>query len=380
MAALNGCSIEQAAIATQPYIEEVVLTLTAHFALTSDGDVLSWGENEQGVLGLGYSSGEVVKIPQKIEIGEPVKKIVTSSLANTVFAVTTSGKVYGWGSNAYKIISSENTPIYYSPVLMDFGIPVAEIKLSHYLVTIAEPNGKIFGLGWTQKGASIHPKQESAFLASSHDIMEINIDSGEPISQIENSVIYRAFINSKNEVFVQGALVENKIMFEKATQVPFPEPIIQIGPMFQGLVGLSETGKLYFIGEDRFGIVGDDTSEYFDIYEEAVLIDKISVSIKDISVSSSSIIVHTEKGDFYTWGYNLGKNNSENEKEIISIPTKLDFNENVRYYYCGEFSNVLITKSHDVYVWGSNAYYIYMDESREASYQPTKINILKQGA
>ena len=45
LAALNGCSIEQAAIATQPYIEEVVLTLTAHFALTSDGDVLSWGEN-----------------------------------------------------------------------------------------------------------------------------------------------------------------------------------------------------------------------------------------------------------------------------------------------------------------------------------------------
>lgn len=144
--------------------------------------------------------------------------------------------------------------------------------------------------------------------------------------------------------------------------------------MYQGLIALSETGKLYFIGEDRFGIVGNDSNEYYDLYKEPILINKIE-GILDISVSSSSVIVQTNDGRLYTWGYNLGRNNAESSDEVIISPTQLDYNGKTQYYYCGEFSSVCITEENKVYVWGSNVYNLHLDSSLSSKYEPTQINL-----
>jgi hypothetical protein len=59
--------------------------------------------------------------------------------------------VYGWGSNKYKVISSDDVPEYHSPVLVDFEMPVSDLKLSHYLVTAMGMDGKIYGYGGSGK-------------------------------------------------------------------------------------------------------------------------------------------------------------------------------------------------------------------------------------
>lgn len=374
---LAGCAPQQAhppgnAQTNPQYIKEIKVTFTANFALTSDGTVLAWGINEYGVLGLGEV--DRADTPQVVEIGEPIKELVTSPVTYTVFAIAESGNVYGWGSNLYKITSSEDIEEYPTPILMDLPVPYSEIALSHHLVTILDPDGNVYGYGWNQQGGMTHTEEGESFLYAAHEPEEIVIGNTEPVIQFENRAGYRAFLDKAGNVYLHGLFIEGKTNFEKAARIPFPEPIIQIGPLYQGLVGLSGTGKLYFIGEDRFGIGGDYQSEYFEVFEEPMRIDKIQEEIARISTSANSILVETRKGDIYTWGYNMGKKISDTDQQVIVTPSKLDFKGKVRDYYCGELSTVCITENDEVYGWGTSYYGLYMGQRETSSAAPVKLD------
>jgi len=378
---LSGCvqssrstSVSGSTESESPYVKEIVTSFTANFILTSDGNVYSWGENEQGVLGLGKELGAKVSFPQKVLLDEPIKKLVTSSLANTVFAISESGTVYGWGGNLYKTISDDEVPTYNLPIQIKYDVGIAEIALSHHIVTVLSNNGDVYGYGWDQMGDGVHDEGDS-FRASNHNLRKIELPTGSQIAQFANSESSRVFLTKSGEVYIQGAFVSGRMLYDNATQIVFPEPIIKIGAMTEGMVGLSNTGKLYFAGQDRFGIVGYDTSEYYEVYNEPILVNKTTEKIIDFSASLGSIIIRTVNNDFFTWGYNLGKNNAASSDEVIVIPNRLEIASDspIIYYHCGEFSSAYITEDHSVYVWGSNVQNIFLDEAHDSSYHPKEL-------
>ncbi|MEG0898823.1 MAG: hypothetical protein RSF40_03820 [Oscillospiraceae bacterium] len=367
-------SISQSTENEPQYVKEIVTTFTANFILTSNGDVFSWGENSQGVLGLGKEASAKVTSPQKIILNKPIKKLVTSSLAHTVFAIAEDGTVYGWGSNHFKTISDDEVPVFYAPIQINYDIDVSEIALSHHIVTLLSKAGDVYGYGWNQEGDGI-VDENATFAVSDHTPSKLELPIGSEVIQIANSESSRLILTSTGEVFVQGSLIPHQIYYGNATQLLFPEPIVKIGAMTNGIVGLSNTGKLYFVGEDRFGIVGDDTSEYYDVYSEPTLISKAPKGISDFETSLSSIIIRTADNDFFTWGYNLSKNNADSMDEVIVTPNRLDITSDspIIYFHCGEFSSAYITEEHSVYVWGSNYQKIFIDETQDSSYYPKEL-------
>ncbi|XP_057539967.1 ultraviolet-B receptor UVR8-like isoform X2 [Amaranthus tricolor] len=68
-------------------------------AITMDGEVASWGRNQNGQLGIGTT--EDCQVPQKIQVfqGIPVKMVAAG--AEHSAAVTEAGEVYGWGWGRY---------------------------------------------------------------------------------------------------------------------------------------------------------------------------------------------------------------------------------------------------------------------------------------
>ncbi|XP_047338143.1 ultraviolet-B receptor UVR8-like [Impatiens glandulifera] len=68
-------------------------------AVTMEGEVQSWGRNQNGQLGLGTTEDSLV--PQKIEAfkGIPVKMVAAG--AEHTAAVTEEGELYGWGWGRY---------------------------------------------------------------------------------------------------------------------------------------------------------------------------------------------------------------------------------------------------------------------------------------
>ncbi|MCD7465237.1 Ultraviolet-B receptor uvr8 [Datura stramonium] len=68
-------------------------------AVTMEGEVQSWGRNQNGQLGLGTTEDSLV--PRKIEafMGIPVKMVAAG--AEHTAAVTEDGELYGWGWGRY---------------------------------------------------------------------------------------------------------------------------------------------------------------------------------------------------------------------------------------------------------------------------------------
>lgn len=354
-------------------IVQLITTPTANFALSSEGEVFSWGKNELGVLGLGLAPDASMDFPTKIPLDSKIVRLISDPNYYGVLVQDEEGKFFAWGSNRYKTISAEEVLFFSSPIPVDIDIPAKEVQLSSQLLTLLGEDEKIYGCGWLQDGPSIHTEAGESFLHSAHSLQEIPLPTAFPIKQLETADLYRAFLNTNGEVFLQGAFVEGAIFFQQPEKLSFSEPISQLAAMYQGLVALSETGQLYFVGEDRFGIVGDDSSEYFDLYKEPVLIEKIN-QVASITASSSSIIVQTEAGDLFTWGYNLRHNCADSEDEVNTIPSRLDFEGSVKYLYCGEFASVCISEEGIISVWGSNVRNIHLDRSIQEQYQPTELD------
>ncbi|XP_057653179.1 probable E3 ubiquitin-protein ligase HERC4 isoform X1 [Diorhabda carinulata] len=67
-------------------------------ALASSGEILTWGANNFGQLGLGFTS-QVENIPRLLTSLQGVPIHLVTCGANHTFALSKSGAVYGWGKN-----------------------------------------------------------------------------------------------------------------------------------------------------------------------------------------------------------------------------------------------------------------------------------------
>ena len=121
-----------------------------NFALTEDGSLYAWGDNEYGQLGIGNFKKGYLNKPVKVNINEPVKEIIVGHYS--IYAVTKNGSLYSWGKNnegQLGINSYEDTNI---PTKVDIPEPVKQIeieeaKYSRIVLTLTD-NGSLYSWGY----------------------------------------------------------------------------------------------------------------------------------------------------------------------------------------------------------------------------------------
>ena len=101
------------------------------FALTDSGIVYTWGDNERGQLGVGISK-DVLPYSPKPMVVKSVNKVVDISHGsgnNTVFAIKYDGTLWGWGQNDAFQIENVDVAIYTEPKLIEL---VSQDGLTNY--------------------------------------------------------------------------------------------------------------------------------------------------------------------------------------------------------------------------------------------------------
>jgi len=111
--------------ATDPVVQ-VMATDSTSFALTTKGALYAWGDNTSGQIGTGTSGGSAVTTPVAVLMGatglpdptvDPISQL--GSTAQTIFALTQSGAVYGWGDNSYgTLTTAADTNAHSTPTLI----------------------------------------------------------------------------------------------------------------------------------------------------------------------------------------------------------------------------------------------------------------------
>ncbi|ODN05802.1 RCC1 and BTB domain-containing protein 1 [Orchesella cincta] len=97
-------------------------------ALTSDGEVYAFGQNNSGQVGCGSTANQPT--PRRVSAVIGSTKIVSIACGQTSsFAVSDTGEVYGWGYNGNGQLGIGNTVNQYNPTkIMLFGVFITKVS------------------------------------------------------------------------------------------------------------------------------------------------------------------------------------------------------------------------------------------------------------
>lgn len=135
---------------------DVVGSDSSVYGLTADGKIYAWGVNSQGQLG---TNDVVPRSSPTLVVGNQKWQSVICPVAAQggtawVFALATTGDLYGWGVNGSSGILGDNTTVASrsSPTLVVGGLKFKKVVSSGAALTLGlTGDGKLYG--WGQNGA-----------------------------------------------------------------------------------------------------------------------------------------------------------------------------------------------------------------------------------
>ncbi len=128
-------------------------------ALLSNGQLLAWGANDTGQLGLGHTADQF--LPQPVNIGPHRIKQITAGKYSS-YALLENGQIFAWGHNSSGELGLNNREDQFSPQLVNLG-PHKAMKImagTTHVFAVLE-NGQLFGWGSNSYYELNLPEQDS---------------------------------------------------------------------------------------------------------------------------------------------------------------------------------------------------------------------------
>ncbi len=122
-------------------------------ALTADGQVFAWGDNDSGQLGDGTETDRTSPA-QVIMTGALAGKTVTAIAAGQVhsFALTSDGKLFAWGANGRGNLGDGTTTNRHSPVAVRMDGPLGDKIIASVFTASGGDPGREHSLALTSDG------------------------------------------------------------------------------------------------------------------------------------------------------------------------------------------------------------------------------------
>ncbi|WP_030149389.1 RCC1 domain-containing protein [Mycetocola saprophilus] len=295
----------------------------ATFVTTRSGAIFAWGQNISGSLGTGVSGSTRVPAPLDMSgvlAGERVTQLAIAQLNG--YALTASGKVAAWGSSQSYALGNGTTPGVpaLSPVLVDLGPlggdkPV-QVATVNAAAFILTESGKVYGWG-SNDGDGVLGMDP----AINHSELPVRVDP-------------------------DGILGRSRV--------------VQIAGNGRHMFALLDTGELVSWGDGRLGQLGNgqNTSS-----ATAVPVDQTGVlageRIVEIAASGFSTYVHTASGKIAAWGSNMSGAIGDGTRDDQPSPVLISNNGALRgakiARIIGTRDNVYtLTEGGEVITWGKN--------------------------
>src|SRR5262249_54674200 len=121
-------------------------------ALTSAGQVLAWGGNQDGQLGNGTTANSGIPLPVSLPDGTRVKAIAAGEAHS--LALTSTGQMLAWGFNATGDLGDGTTTDRHSPVpvALPAGVTVTGIAAGEFHSLAVTSTGGVLAWGFNNQG------------------------------------------------------------------------------------------------------------------------------------------------------------------------------------------------------------------------------------
>lgn len=196
-------------------------------ALSKDGTVFSWGNNNFGQLGL--QDREVrktpVKIPRTFFGDDPVVFIAAGTCHSA--AVTQNGSLYTWGLNVSAQLGMRG-PSSLSPQLVecDFGSPVSMVSCSKRHTIVVTDAGTVWSCGYDFLGCLGLGFDEDAQPNLGREFRNVDVGQKKIMTAATGSSI-SALVTASGELLLTGNVVKFELSRDKRREE------LQIEPFFR---------------------------------------------------------------------------------------------------------------------------------------------------
>jgi len=311
--------------------------------LTSDGKLFAWGGNDYGQLGDGTRIHRAR--PVAVDIGGALLgKSVTAIAAGGVYtvALTSDGRLFAWGNNAYGQLGDGTTINRTTPVAVRYGalfgktVTAIAAGRSHTLALTSD--GKIFAWG-----------------------DNVNGQLGDVTNQNRRAPV---------GVVMDGA--GNPMDGKTATAIAAGNG---------HSVALTSDGKVYAWGWGQFGQLGNGTIWSFPgpqpVDMSGALLNKTVTAIATHNVHTVAL---TSDGRVFAWGWNIWGQLGDGTTNSSSTPVAVDRSgalagKSVTAIAAGWGHTVALTSDGRLFAWGANASGQLGDFTTDNSATPVAVNM-----
>jgi alpha-tubulin suppressor-like RCC1 family protein len=303
-------------------------------ALKADGSLYYWGANLTGV------SGEATLLSRSV----PVREVAglsditeISAGANTSFALTRDGKVYGWGDGTQGQMG-DGARVRRSRAALIEGLPsITRVAAGAAHALFLDTAGKVWQTGVLGDFFTAVPAQ----LPGLTDIVAIASGCYSALALDRAGTVYEW------GAYYEYASGEPRYMRrDKPTAVPITDPVAQISASCSHNLALTRTQRLWSWGNNSQGALGDGT---FISRSTPRPIAGVA-NFTQISAGNEFSLALQSDGRVVSWGYSESLGNGSLESSAVPVLVK-NFG-NVRHIAAGGQTAYAIATDGVVYAWG----------------------------
>ena len=277
------------------------------------------------------------------------------------YLVTKSGALLSVGENPLGELGNASTVAYAtSPVsaILPAGVSVSSVAGGGYFALALTSTGSVLTWGQNDQG-QLGQGTSSLDVASPSPTL---IPAGVKVTQIAAGCNSAYALTSTGQVYAWGANYSGQLGDGGRAQASAPVlvglaagvKVTQIAAGCNSAYALTSTGQVYAWGSDSVGELGNGS--HSGSVSSPVLVEMpVGVQPVQLSAGNSDGYVLTSTHEIYAWGSNALGQLGDGSRTNASIPTKVTMpNVNVVSVVGGGFNAFAITGTHQLYVWGGN--------------------------
>lgn len=302
-------------------------------ALDENGNMWTWGRNNNGLLGNGTNLDS--SKPEKVIVEENIKFIDISTSNDTSLALDENGNIWTWGKNLYGQLGDEtiinsikNLP---SKIVVEENIKFLSISTCGGCSLALDENGNIWACG---KNYGKYGNGESNYFQPCKRFTKIENDI--KFKYINSSERYTMLISQSGDVYICGD--DYGEVIRKCTNCDlFADRYICQPVKINGLsnvveivnrrdaggdciIALDSNGEIWTLGKSNAGELGMGKLDVENEVFRKISVDKIKYRSIDIDYFRVSAV--DENGEVWVWG-NVEPFNSNTR--WIGTPMKIEF-------------------------------------------------------
>ncbi|KAJ3703622.1 hypothetical protein LUZ61_007327 [Rhynchospora tenuis] len=332
--------------------------------LTRNGEIFTWGEECKGRLGHGGTVTDSTQ-PRVVESlmgpGLNPLEVVTCGEFHTC-AVTTYGELYTWGDGTHGALGHGSQVSHWIPKRVSGpldGLNIRYVSCGTWHTALVTSTGRLFTFGDGTFGVLGHGNRDSLFIPkeveSLSGLRTVAVACGvwhmAAAVQVSTSQLPEGGDSGKLFTWGDGDKYRlghgDKDPRLKPTCVPslIEHNFVRVSCGHSVTVGLTSSGELFTMGSTVYGQLGNPQSDgrYPCVVGDAL----IGESIKEVTCGSYHLAVLTSRSEVFTWGKGANGRLGHGDVEDRKVPTLVEGlrDKTIRTVACGASFTVAICQN-----------------------------------